>query len=339
MTPPVASNGCLRASSRDEAIDLVLDVDELALIAQPALLEVLPRRAQVVELLRELRLGADHLQLEVRVLERDERLAGRDERALLDVHGRDLPAFDGVEVDRGARHDVARDGDVLAKRVVRHPRYRDSLGADGQRAVQAELDVAIDGEPDERQRAGRNAYAPRRQQPLLDPLIHGRQDDVIVVRHGLFAVPFGLQDQNRHRLPTVLPVQYSRDVIQCRQANWSEAQWRHDAQTWDEDRPIYRQLMEQIVSRIIDQTYREGELLPSVRQIASDFLVNPLTVARAYRELGEYTETRRGIGLIVKEGVRDLLLRREQKRFLRDEWPLIRERIKALDLDPKDLLK
>ena len=105
-----------------EAIDLILDVDELALIAQPALLEILPRRAQVVELLGELRLGADDLQLEVRVLERHERLAGRDERALLDVHGRDLPAFDGVEVDRGARHDVARDGDVLAKRVVRHPR-------------------------------------------------------------------------------------------------------------------------------------------------------------------------------------------------------------------------
>ena len=67
--------------------------------------------------------------------------------------------------------------------------------------------------------------------------------------------------------------------------------------------------------------------------------MNPLTVARAYRELGDFTETRRGIGLIVKEGVRELLLRREQKRFLRDEWPLIRERIKALDLDPKDLLK
>ena len=113
----------------------------------------------------------------------------------------------------------------------------------------------------------------------------------------------------------------------------------HDAQTWHEDRPIYRQLMEQIVARIIDQTYREGELLPSVRQIASDYLVNPLTAARAYRELGDLTETRRGIGLIVKEGVRDLLLRREQKRFLRDEWPLIRERIIALDLDPKDLLK
>lgn len=114
---------------------------------------------------------------------------------------------------------------------------------------------------------------------------------------------------------------------------------RHDAQTWDQERPIYRQLMEQIISRIIDQTYREGELLPSVRQIASDFLVNPLTAARAYRELGEYTEARRGIGLIVKEGVRDLLLRREQKRFLRDEWPVIRERIKALEIDPKELVK
>src|SRR5512138_2016796 len=77
--------------------------------------------------------------------------------------------------------------------------------------------------------------------------------------------------------------------------------------TWDEDRPIYRQLMDQIVARIIDQTYREGDMLPSVRQLASDYLVNPLTAARAYRELEEYTETRRGIGLVVKEGVRDLL--------------------------------
>ena len=111
------------------------------------------------------------------------------------------------------------------------------------------------------------------------------------------------------------------------------------AQTWHEDRPIYRQLMEQIVARIIDQTYREGELLPSVRQIASDYLVNPLTAARAYRELGDLTETRRGIGLVVKEGVRNLLLRREQKRFLREQWPIIRERIKALELDPKELLK
>ena len=110
-------------------------------------------------------------------------------------------------------------------------------------------------------------------------------------------------------------------------------------QTWHQDRPIYRQLMEQIVARILDGSYREGEMLPSVRQLASDFLVNPLTAARAYRELEEYTEARRGVGLIVKEGVRDLLRRREQRRFLRDEWPKVRERIKALDLDPADLLK
>jgi GntR family transcriptional regulator len=108
---------------------------------------------------------------------------------------------------------------------------------------------------------------------------------------------------------------------------------------WDQERPIYRQLVEQIVARILDQTYREGELLPSVRQLASDFVVNPLTAARAYRELEEYTETRRGIGLVVKDGVRDLLLRREQKRFLRDEWPGIRARIAALDLDPAELLR
>ncbi len=108
--------------------------------------------------------------------------------------------------------------------------------------------------------------------------------------------------------------------------------------TWDEERPIYRQLMEEIVGRIIDRTYREGELLPSVRQLASDFVVNPLTAARAYRELDELTETRRGIGLAVKKGVRDMLIRRERKRFLRDEWPAIRARIEALEIDPEELL-
>jgi GntR family transcriptional regulator len=111
-----------------------------------------------------------------------------------------------------------------------------------------------------------------------------------------------------------------------------------NVQTWHQDRPIYRQLMERIVERILDQTYREGELLPSVRQLANDFLVNPLTAARAYRELEDYTEARRGIGLIVKEGVRELLLKHEQRRFLREEWPKLQERIKALELDPAELL-
>lgn len=111
-----------------------------------------------------------------------------------------------------------------------------------------------------------------------------------------------------------------------------------NVRTWDEDRPIYRQLMDEIVNGILNQTYREGELLPSVRQLANDFLVNPLTAARAYRELEEYTESRRGIGLVVKEGVRELLLKRERKRFLKEEWPALRERIAALELDLEDLL-
>src|SRR5690606_27076240 len=112
-----------------------------------------------------------------------------------------------------------------------------------------------------------------------------------------------------------------------------------EAKTWDQDRPIYRQLMDEVVRRILDQTYREGEMLPSVRQLASDFVVNPLTAARAYRELEEFTETRRGVGLIVKEGVREILLRRERQRFLREEWPAVVERIRALEIDPKDLVK
>lgn len=111
------------------------------------------------------------------------------------------------------------------------------------------------------------------------------------------------------------------------------------APTWDDDRPIYRQLMEEIIARIIDQTYREGELLPSVRQLASDSMVNPLTAARAYRELGDLTETRRGVGLVVKAGVRDLVLIRERQKFLQEEWPIVLARIESLDLEPESLLR
>ena len=110
------------------------------------------------------------------------------------------------------------------------------------------------------------------------------------------------------------------------------------APTWSDNRPIYRQLMDEIIARILDQTYREGELLPSVRQLASDSLVNPLTAARAYRELGDLTETRRGVGLAVKHGVREVLLLREREKFLQEEWPALRERIRSLDLDVATLL-
>ena len=110
------------------------------------------------------------------------------------------------------------------------------------------------------------------------------------------------------------------------------------APTWADDRPIYRQLMEGIIARILDQTYREGELLPSVRQLANDSMVNPLTAARAYRELGDLTETRRGVGLAVKQGVREVLLIRERQKFLQEEWPALRERIESLEIDVENLL-
>jgi GntR family transcriptional regulator len=111
------------------------------------------------------------------------------------------------------------------------------------------------------------------------------------------------------------------------------------AKTWDEQRPIYRQLVDRIVARIISGSYAEGEYLPSVRQLADDFMVNPLTAARACRELEQYTETRRGIGVVVKEGVRALLLRREQKRFFQEDVPALRKRLEALEIEPAVLLR
>lgn len=108
---------------------------------------------------------------------------------------------------------------------------------------------------------------------------------------------------------------------------------------WDQHLPIYRQLMNLLVERILDQTYPEGEMLPSVRQLASDFQVNPLTVSKVYKELSRdnFTETKRGEGLIVKHGVRALLFKRERNRFLKEEWPALRERLKRLDIDIDEL--
>lgn len=110
---------------------------------------------------------------------------------------------------------------------------------------------------------------------------------------------------------------------------------------WNEDQPIYRQLMEEMVARILDHTYREGELLPSVRQLAMDYGVNPLTAAKAYQELSKFdlTEKRRGIGFVVKAGVRDALLKREKARFLTEEWPQVVARMKRLEINAEDLLK
>lgn len=109
--------------------------------------------------------------------------------------------------------------------------------------------------------------------------------------------------------------------------------------TWIEDVPIYRQLMDLLVVRILDQTYLENEMLPSVRQLAHDCDVNPLTVAKAYKELARegFTDKYRGEGLMLRRGVRDILLRRERNRFMKEEWPVLRSRLKRLGIDLRTL--
>ena len=109
---------------------------------------------------------------------------------------------------------------------------------------------------------------------------------------------------------------------------------------WNEDQPIYRQLMEQFIGFILEGTFREGEAMPSVRRVATAYEVNPLTAARVYQELfsEHLLEKRRGIGMFLKTGVRDALLKAERKKFLQEEWPAVLQRMDKLGLDPKELL-
>lgn len=111
---------------------------------------------------------------------------------------------------------------------------------------------------------------------------------------------------------------------------------RHE---WSEGPAIYLQLMDEVIARILDQTYPEGQMLPSVRQLASDFEVNPLTAAKAYKELARdgLIDRLRGEGLVVAKGARDALLKRERARFYKDEWPGLRERMRRLGIDMRAL--
>ena len=99
--------------------------------------------------------------------------------------------------------------------------------------------------------------------------------------------------------------------------------------------PIYRQLHQRVVAMILDGALNEGDPLPSVRQVAADYQINPLTVSKAYQELvdEQLVEKRRGLGMFVIEGARDALLKSERERFLREEWPALRERLGRLGLD------
>ena len=108
---------------------------------------------------------------------------------------------------------------------------------------------------------------------------------------------------------------------------------------WNNREPIYRQLRDRIAERIIDGVLAEGEAAPSVRRIANELRINPVTVSRAYQLLVDdrLLETRRGLGMYVAAGARERLRELERKRFLEREWPAIIERVERLGLNLDDL--
>jgi GntR family transcriptional regulator len=109
---------------------------------------------------------------------------------------------------------------------------------------------------------------------------------------------------------------------------------------WNDNQPIYRQLRDRVVHMILDGVLKEGDALPSVRNVAVEYRVNPLTVLKAYQELvdEELVEKRRGLGMFVKTGAHKLLLKGERQKFLSEHWPRVHATIRRLGLTPKELL-
>jgi GntR family transcriptional regulator len=110
---------------------------------------------------------------------------------------------------------------------------------------------------------------------------------------------------------------------------------------WNDIEPIYWQLKERTVAMILDGTLAEGDALPSVRTVASELQLNPITVSKSYQALVDegLVEKRRGLGMFVCEGARRRLLDSERQRFLQQEWPATLKRIRQLRLDAGELLK
>ena len=106
---------------------------------------------------------------------------------------------------------------------------------------------------------------------------------------------------------------------------------------WNESAPIYRQLRDYIKAMILDEALKEGDAIPSVRQVSADFQLNPITVSKAYQELVDenLVEKRRGLGMYVNQGAREALLKNEREHFLREEWPVLRDRLRRLGHERK----
>ncbi len=109
---------------------------------------------------------------------------------------------------------------------------------------------------------------------------------------------------------------------------------------WDPEKPIYLQLYQQVVTRILEGYIKEGEALPSVRKVAAEYQLNPITISKAYQMLQDeqIVEKQRGKGLFVKTGAQDLMLERERENFLSHQWPEILNQISRLKLSAEQLL-
>jgi GntR family transcriptional regulator len=109
---------------------------------------------------------------------------------------------------------------------------------------------------------------------------------------------------------------------------------------WNEDAPIYRQLRDRVVAMILEGVLSDGDALPSVRNVAAEYRLNPLTVLKGYQELVDegLVEKKRGRGMFVTEGARRNLLKDERQRFVEKEWPKVAATIERLGLDAGELL-
>jgi GntR family transcriptional regulator len=109
---------------------------------------------------------------------------------------------------------------------------------------------------------------------------------------------------------------------------------------WNDSQPIYRQLRDRVVAMILDGVLKEGDSLPSVRTVAAEYRVNPLTVLKGYQQLVDegLVESRRGLGMFINTGARNLLLEGERQKFLAEEWPRVQATIQRLGLKPEELL-
>lgn len=110
---------------------------------------------------------------------------------------------------------------------------------------------------------------------------------------------------------------------------------------WSDGAPIYRQLKDRVIAMMLDGVLKPGDALPSVRQVAAEYQLNPITVSRAYQELADeaLVEKRRGLGMFVTDEAAKKLLTSERERFLQDEWPAVAERINRLGLSTEELLR